>query len=100
MILTATSVNNLGATAAALVGVQLPGDRPGSCSFLVTLLFWCSPKSRQNHRRAQPGAHQLRVIVLAPLLKLLYPFVVLVSGMSNFVLRPFLRSHNLPAKII
>ena len=36
--------------------------------------------------------------MLAPLLKLFYPFVVLVNGMSNFVLRPFLHGHDLPGE--
>jgi Mg2+/Co2+ transporter CorB len=94
-------VNNLGATAAALIGLQLFGETGlAAAPFVVTLVFLVfsevAPKTIAAHnpeRIAFPSAY-----VLAPLLKLFYPFVVLVNGMSNFVLRPFLRSHNLPGE--
>ena len=94
-------VNNLGATAAALVGVQLFGERGlAAAPFVITLIFLVfsevAPKTIAAHnpeRIAFPSAY-----ILSPLLKLLYPLVVMVNGMSNFVLRPFLRSHNLPGE--
>ncbi len=94
-------VNNLGATAAALIGIQVFGETGlAAAPFVVTLVFLVlsevAPKTIAAHnpeRIAFPSAY-----VLAPLLKLLYPFVLLVNGMSNFVLRPFLRSHNLPGE--
>ncbi len=94
-------VNNLSATAAALIGLQLFGDTGLAVApFVVTLIFlvFCevAPKTIAAHnpeRIAFPAA-----FVLAPLLKLMYPFVVLVNGMSNFVLRPFLRSDDLPSE--
>ncbi len=93
--------NNLGATAAALVGLKLFGETGlAAAPFVLTLVFLVlsevAPKTIAAHnpeRIAFPSAY-----VLAPLLKLLYPFVLLVNGMSNFVLRPFLRSHNLPGE--
>ena len=94
-------VNNLGATAAALVGLQLFGETGlAAAPFVITLVFLVfsevAPKTIAAHnpeRIAFPSSY-----VLAPLLKLFYPLVVLVNGMSNFVLRPFLRSHNLPGE--
>lgn len=94
-------VNNLGATAAALVGLRLFGESGlAAAPFVVTLFFLVfsevAPKTIAAHnpeRIAFPSAY-----VLAPLLKLLYPFVLFVNGMSNFVLRPFLRSHDLPGE--
>ncbi len=94
-------VNNLGATAAALVGLQLFGETGlAAAPFVITLIFLVfsevAPKTIAAHnpeRIAFPASY-----VLAPLLKLFYPFVVFVNGMSNFVLRPFLRSHNLPGE--
>jgi len=94
-------VNNLGATAAALVGLQLFGETGlAAAPFVITLVFLVfsevAPKTIAAHnpeRIAFPSSY-----VLAPLLKLCYPLVVLVNGMSNFVLRPFLRSHNLPGE--
>ena len=94
-------VNNLGATAAALVGLQLFGETGlAAAPFVFTLVFLVfaevAPKTIAAHnpeRIAFPSAY-----VLAPLLKLLYPFVLLVNGMSNFVLRPFLHSHNAPGE--
>jgi Mg2+/Co2+ transporter CorB len=94
-------VNNLGATAAALIGLQLFGETGlAAAPFVVTLVFLVfsevAPKTIAAHnpeRIAFPSAY-----VLAPLLKLLYPFVLLINGMSNFVLRPFLRSHHLPGE--
>jgi Mg2+/Co2+ transporter CorB len=94
-------VNNLGATAAALVGLQLFGETGlAAAPFVITLIFLVfsevAPKTIAAHnpeRIAFPSSY-----VLAPLLKLFYPLVVLVNGMSNFVLRPFLRSHNLPGE--
>ena len=91
-------VNNLGATAAALIGLQLFGETGlAAAPFVVTLVFLVfsevAPKTIAAHypeRFAFPAAY-----VLAPLLKLLYPFVVFVNGMSNFVLRPFLHSRTL-----
>ena len=93
-------VNSLGATVAALVGFQLFGDTGlAAAPFVFTLVFLMfaevAPKTIAAHspeRIAFPAAY-----MLAPLLKLLYPFVVLVNGMSNFVLRPFLHSHR-PAR--
>ncbi len=93
--------NSLGATVAALVGVQLFGETGlAAAPFVFTLVFLVfaevAPKTIAAHnpeRIAFPSAY-----VLAPLLKLLYPFVLLVNGMSNFVLRPFLQSHNLPGE--
>ncbi len=93
--------NSLGATVAALVGVQLFGETGlAAAPFVFTLIFLVfaevAPKTIAAHnpeRIAFPSAY-----VLAPLLKLLYPFVLLVNGMSNFVLRPFLQSHNLPGE--
>ncbi len=91
--------NNLGATAAALVGLQLFGDTGlAAAPFVTTLVFLIfsevAPKTIAAHnpeRIAFPAAH-----ILSPLLKLLYPFVVLVNGMSNFILRPFLRTTERP----
>ncbi len=91
-------VNNLGATAAALVGLQLFGDTGlAAAPFVITFVFLVfaevAPKTIAAHapeRIAFPAS-----FVLAPLLKLLYPFVVLINGMSNFLLRPFLRSDEL-----
>ena len=92
-------VNNLGATAAALVGFELFGDTGlAAAPFVITLVFLIfsevAPKTVAAHspeRIAFPAAY-----ILSPLLKLLYPFVVLVNGMSNFILRPFLRPTDLP----
>ena len=92
-------VNNLAATAAALVGLQLFGETGLAVApFVFTLVFLVfsevAPKTIAAHnpeRIAFPSAY-----VLAPLLKLLYPFVVLINAMSNFILRPFLRSSDLP----
>ncbi len=94
-------VNNLSATAAALIGLQLFGDTGLAVApFIVTLIFLVlcevAPKTiaaRNPERIAFPAA-----FVLTPLLTLMYPFVVLVNGMSNFVVRLFVRSGDLPGE--
>jgi Mg2+/Co2+ transporter CorB len=90
-------VNNIAATAAALVGYRLFGDTGlAAAPFVFTLVFLIfsevAPKTIAAHNPEQiafPSAY-----VLAPLLKLAYPFVWLINGMSNFVLKPFIREHE------
>jgi Mg2+/Co2+ transporter CorB len=87
-------VNSLGATAAALVGYELFGETGlAAAPFVITLIFLVfsevAPKTVAAHapeRIAFPAAY-----ILTPLLRLIYPFVVLVNAMSNFIVKPFLR---------
>jgi len=90
-------VNNIAATAAALVGYRIFGDAGlAAAPFVFTVVFLIlaevAPKTIAAHNPEQiafPSAY-----VLAPLLKLAYPFVWLVNGVSNFVLKPFIREHE------
>jgi Mg2+/Co2+ transporter CorB len=90
-------VNNIAATTAALVGYRLFGDTGlAAAPFVFTLVFLIlaevAPKTIAAHSPEQiafPSAY-----ILAPLLKLAYPFVWLINGMSNFVLKPFIREHE------
>ena len=85
-------VNNMAATIATMIGLRLMGDTGVALApILLTLLFLIfaevSPKTIAAHapeRIAFPAA-----FVLQPLLKLLYPGVVMVNGVSNFLVRPF-----------
>jgi Mg2+/Co2+ transporter CorB len=90
-------VNSIAATAAALIGYRMFGD-PGlvAAPFVFTLVFLIfaevAPKTIAAHnpeRIAFPSSY-----VLAPLLKLAYPFVWLINGISNFVLKPIIRDHE------
>jgi Mg2+/Co2+ transporter CorB len=86
-------VNNMAATLAAVVGLELFGDTGlAAAPFVITFLFLIfsevAPKTIGVHnpeRVAFTAAH-----FLVPLLKLLYPFVVLVNALSNAVARPFI----------
>jgi len=90
-------VNNIAATAAALVGYRVFGDAGlAAAPFVFTLVFLIlaevAPKTIAAHNPEQiafPSAY-----ILAPLLKLAYPFVWLINGASNFVLKPFIREHE------
>ena len=90
-------VNNIAATAAALVGYRIFGDAGlAAAPFVFTVVFLVlaevAPKTIAAHNPEQiafPSAY-----ILAPLLKLAYPFVWLVNGVSNFVLKPFIREHE------
>jgi len=90
-------VNNIAATAAALIGYRIFGDAGlAAAPFVFTVVFLVlaevAPKTIAAHNPEQiafPSAY-----VLAPLLKLAYPFVWLVNGVSNFVLKPFIREHE------
>src|SRR5262245_21336472 len=90
-------VNNITATTAALVGYRIFGDTGlAAAPFVFTLVFLIlaevAPKTIAAHTPEQiafPSSY-----VLAPLLKLAYPFVWLINGASNFVLKPFIREHE------
>jgi Mg2+/Co2+ transporter CorB len=87
-------VNNVAATLAALIGLQLFGEKGLAAAPLVFTLVSLivsevAPKTISAHipeRIAFPSAY-----VLTPLLRLLYPFVVAVNALSNGLLRPFLK---------
>ena len=91
-------VNSLGATAAALVGFELFGETGlAAAPFVITLVVpdlfaEVAPKTVAAHQ-SRSGLRFPAAYILSPMLKLLYPFVVLVNAMSNFILRPFLRMH-------
>jgi Mg2+/Co2+ transporter CorB len=90
-------VNNTAATLAAVVGFELFGDAGlAAAPFVFTLVFLIfsevAPKTIGAHspeRIAFPSAY-----ILVPLLRLFYPFVALVNGLSNAVLKPFLHGHE------
>jgi Mg2+/Co2+ transporter CorB len=85
-------VNNIAATLAAVIGLQLFGDAGvAAAPFVITLVFLIfaevAPKTVaavNPERIAFPSS-----FVLQPLLKLLYPAVVAINGISNLLVRPF-----------
>jgi Mg2+/Co2+ transporter CorB len=90
-------VNNIAATLAAVIGLKLFGDAGvAAAPFVITLVFLVfaevAPKTiaaSNPERVAFPSSY-----VLAPMLRLLYPAVVLVNALSNLLVRPFMRSDD------
>lgn len=90
-------VNNFAATVAAIIGIQLFGDLGLALAPIVlTVVFLIfaevAPKTiaaDSPERLAFPSS-----LLLMPLLKLAYPFVVAVNSVSNAVARPFLHKHK------
>lgn len=87
-----TFVNIYVGTLATIIGLRLHGDlgvvlAPFLISFLVLVFSEVAPKTIAAHfpeALAFPFS-----FVLQPLLRLIYPFVWLVNGISNSLLRPF-----------
>lgn len=90
-------VNNFAATVAAVIGIQLFGDLGLALAPIVlTVVFLIfaevAPKTiaaDSPERLAFPSS-----LLLLPLLKLAYPFVVAVNYVSNAIARPFLHKHK------
>ena len=85
-------VNFLAASLATVIGLRLLGDvglviAPVLLTFVFLIFAEVAPKTIAAHYPesiAFPSSY-----VLQPLLRLLYPFVALVNGISNTLLRPF-----------
>ncbi len=88
-------VNNIAATLAAVIGLKLFGDTGVALApFIITLVFLIfaevAPKSiaaARPERIAFPSS-----LLLVPLLKLLYPFVVATNSISNLLVKPFAKT--------
>ncbi len=85
-------VNNVAAGLATVIGLRLLGDTGVAVAPIVlTMVFLIfaeiAPKTLAAHfpeRIAFPSSY-----ILQPLLRLLYPIVWLLNGLSNLVLKPF-----------
>ncbi|MEJ2132972.1 MAG: CNNM domain-containing protein, partial [Gammaproteobacteria bacterium] len=85
-------VNFLAASLATLIGLRLLGDlgvaiAPIVLTFVFLIFAEVAPKTIAAHYPesiAFPSSY-----LLQPLLWVLYPFVALVNGISNAILRPF-----------
>jgi Mg2+/Co2+ transporter CorB len=87
-------VNNTAASLATIVALELYGDAGVALAPLViTLMFLImsevAPKTVAAHH-PEPIAFGSSLL-LAPLLRLLYPFVVAVNSVSNLLVRPFVQ---------
>ena len=88
-------VNNVAATLAALIGLELFGEKglaiaPLAFTLVSLIVSEVAPKTISAHipeRIAFPSAY-----VLAPLLRLIYPVVVGVNALSNALVKPFLKT--------
>jgi Mg2+/Co2+ transporter CorB len=86
-------VNFTAASLATVIGIRLLGDTgvvvaPIVITFIFLICSEVAPKTIAA-RRPEPIAFS-SVYVLDPLLKLLYPAVLLVNGISNVLVKPFL----------
>ena len=84
------TVNNLAATVAALIGLQLAGDTgvgiaAGALTFLMLVLCEVGPKTYAASHPERVG--RVAALVLPGLLKVLYPLVWLLNKVTNYLFR-------------
>ena len=90
-------VNFSAATIATIIGYNLLGDTgvllaPWILTFTFLIFAEVAPKTLAAER---PDAWALKaVFVLAPLAKLLHPVVLLINGLSNTLVKPFLSERS------
>lgn len=90
-------VNNLAATIATVIALRLYGDigvalAPVVLTVVFLVFAEVAPKTIAAHnpeRFAFPSS-----LLLAPLLRLLYPAVWMVNGVSNAILKPFMNEDH------
>lgn len=95
-------VNNFAAAIAAIIGLRLLGDTgvllaPIVLTFVFLVFAEVAPKTIAAHKPEQiafPSAY-----LLNPLLRLFYPFVVVINAISNALVRPFLTEEEQTAGV-